>query len=64
MRGRVEPVHREDVTLAMELAYRHPIVSIRDLVHAAVMQRLGTNRTILTDTDFGRLEGNERLNPV
>ena len=48
----------------MELAYRHPIVSIRDLVHAAVMQRLGTNRTILTDTDFGRLEGNERLNPV
>ena len=39
MQGRIEPVHAEDVLLAAELADRHPGVSARDLVHAAVMQR-------------------------
>ena len=64
MRGRVEPVHGEDVTLAAELADRYPSVSARDLVHAAVIQRLGTNRTISADTDLNRLEGKGRLVPV
>ena len=64
MRGRVEPVHGEDVTLAAEFADRNSGVSARDLVHAAVMQRLGTNRIISADTDFDRLEGIERLDPT
>ena len=64
MRGRIEPVHAEDVTLAAELADRHPGVSARDLVHAAVMQRLGAGRIISADTDFDRLEGIDRLDPA
>ena len=64
MRGRVEPVHGEDVILATELADRHPGVSARDLVHTALMQRLGVVRVISADTDFDRLEGIERLDPA
>ena len=64
MRGRIEPVHGEDVTLAAELADRHPGVSARDLVHAAVMQRLGVDRIISADTDFDQLEGLDRLDPA
>ena len=64
MRGRIEPVHAEDVTLAAELADLHPGVSARDLVHAAVMQRLGADRIISADTDFDRLEGINRLDPA
>lgn len=64
MRGRIEPVHGEDVILATELADRHPGVSARDLVHAVVMQRLGVSRIISADTDFDRLESIDRLDPV
>ena len=42
----------------------HPDVSTRDLVHAAVMQRLGANRIISADTDFDRLTGIDRLDPA
>ena len=64
MPGRVEPVHTEDITLAAESAGRHPGVSARDLVHTAVMQRLGISRIISADTDFNRLEGIDRLDPA
>jgi predicted nucleic acid-binding protein len=64
MRGRIQPVHAEDVTLAAELADQNPEVSARDLVHAAVMQRLGVERIISADTDFDRLEGIDRLDPA
>ena len=64
MNGRIEPVHAEDVLSASRLADRHPGVSARDLVHAAVMQRLGTSRIISADTDFDRLTGIERLDPA
>ena len=64
MRGCIEPVHAEDVILASELADRHPGVSARDLVHAAVMQRLEVERIISADTDFDRLEGTGRLDPT
>ena len=63
MTGRIEPVHAEDVLSASELADRHPGVSARDLVHTAVMQRLGASRIISADTDFDRLEGIDRLDP-
>ena len=64
MSGRVEPVHAEDVTLAAELADRHPGVSARDLVHAAVMQRLGADHIISADTDFDRFGDIIRLDPA
>jgi predicted nucleic acid-binding protein len=64
MRGRIQPVHAEDVTLAAELADQNPEVSARDLVHAAVMRRLGVERIISADTDFDRLEGIDRLDPA
>ena len=64
MRGRIEAVHGDDVTLATELADLHPGVSARDLVHASVMQRLGIDRIVSADTDFDRLEGIDRLDPA
>ena len=64
MSGRVEPVLGQDVILATELADRHPGVSARDLVHAAVMRRLEVSRVISADTDFDRLEGIERMDPA
>ena len=63
LHGRIEPVHAEDVMSASELANDHPGVSARDLVHTAVMQRLGANRIISADTDFDRLQGIDRLGP-
>ena len=59
----IEPVHAEDVTLAAELADQHPEVSTRDLVHAAMMGRLGTDHIISADTGFDRLEGIDRPDP-
>lgn len=64
MHGRVEPVYANDVDAAAKLADRHPDVSARDLVHAAVMERLGANRIISADTDFDRLLGVTRLDPT
>ncbi|MDE2822988.1 MAG: type II toxin-antitoxin system VapC family toxin [Chloroflexota bacterium] len=64
MQGRIEPVHSEDILDASKLADRHPTVSARDLVHAAVMQRVGADRIISADTDFDQLEGIDRLDPT
>lgn len=64
MHGRIEPVHVEDVHLAATLADVHSGISARDLVHAAVMERLGTNLVISVDTDFDRLPGVTRLDPA
>ena len=64
MDGRVEPVLAEDILSASQLADRNPDVSARDLVHAAVMQRLGTNRIISADTDFDHVAGIDRLDPA
>ena len=64
MHDRIEPVHVEDIHLAATLADAHPGISARDLVHAAVMQRLGTNLIVSVDTDFDRLPGVTRLDPA
>ncbi len=64
MHGRVEPVHAKDVLIASGLADHQPNVSGRDLVHAAVMQRIGTGRIISADTDFDHLDHVERLDPA
>ena len=64
MHDRIEPVRERDIHLATRLADRHPDVSARDLVHAAVMQRLGADRIISADSDFDRLPGLTRLDPA
>ena len=64
MHDRIEPVVADDLSLAVRLADRHPGISTRDLVHAAVMQRLGTDRIVSSDTDFDCLPGVTRLDPA
>ena len=43
MQDRIEPVYEDDIHVAGSLADSHPEVSARDLVHTAVMQRLGVD---------------------
>ena len=64
MQERIEPVYAGDILAAANMADRHPGMSARDLVHAAVMQRLGAERIISADTDFDRLSGITRLDPM
>lgn len=63
MRNRIEPVHVTDIGLASALADDHPGIGARDLLHAAVMQRLGVQRIISADRDFDRLPVVIRLDP-
>lgn len=63
MNGRIEPFYVEDVQVAAALADQHPGISARDLLHAAVMRRLGVERIISADRDFDRLPGIIRLDP-
>ena len=62
--GRIEPVLADDVFWAIHLADHNPEVSSRDLLHAAVMRRLGSTRIVSADADFDRLPGIERLDPA
>lgn len=64
MHSRIEPIRGEDVQLAASLADHHPRMSSRDLIHAAVMQRLGSDRIVTADTDFDGLPGVTRLDPA
>ena len=63
MSGRIEPFFVRDIELAAALADRHPGISARDLLHAAVMRRLGVERIISADRDFDSLPGLTRLDP-
>ena len=64
LRGRIEPVYPDDVLDASQLADQVTQVSSRDLVHAAVMGRVGANLVISTDVDFDRIPGVRRLDPM
>ena len=64
MRGRVSPVTIDDVLATGRLANEHQDLSTRDLLHLAVMRRLGVNRVVTADADFGRVPGVIRLDPV
>lgn len=63
MEGRIESVHAEDVARAARMADDYPAVSSRDLVHAAVAQRVGVSRIISADAHFDLIPGVERLAP-
>ena len=64
MHDRIESIHEEDIHTAARLADLYPGISARDLVHAAVMQRLGADLIISADADFDRLPSVTRLNPA
>ena len=64
MRGRVSPVDIDDVLAAGRLATEHQDLSTRDLLHLAVMRRLGVTRIVTADADFGRAPGVIRLDPA
>ncbi len=63
MKGRVEPVLFEDVRRAANLADRLTL-DARDLLHAAIMQRVKVTRIISTDPGFDRIPGIQRLDPM
>ena len=64
MQGRIEPVYADDVILAAQMVERYPGIDARDLIHTAVMRRLGITRIISADTDFDRIDDVERLDPA
>lgn len=64
MADRVAPVHVADVQGAASLADAHQQLSSRDLLHAAVMQRLGLRQIISADTGFDSLPDIRRLDPA
>ena len=64
MQGRVSPVTIDDVLAAGLLANTHRGLSSRDLLHLAVMRRLGVARIVTADADFGRVPGIIRLDPA
>ena len=63
MADSTESIHAADVEQAAALADFHPILSGRDLLHLAVMNRLGATRIVTADTGFDRVSGIERLDP-
>ena len=64
MRGRVEPVYAEDVEGAARLASEYPGLQARDLLHLAVMGRIGATRIVSADVGFSRAPHVERLDPA
>ena len=64
IRERIEPIYAADVESAAELADGHARLSARDLLHVAVMNRLGLSRIVSTDSGFDELSGIERLDPA
>ncbi len=59
-----EPVAVADVREAVELADEHHDVAARDLLHAAVMRRVGADHLVTADRDFDRIRGVTRLLPA
>ena len=64
MVGRIEPVFIDDVSSAATLTSLNPRLSARDLIHLALMQRVGATRIITADRDFDSVAGIQRLDPV
>jgi uncharacterized protein len=61
MAGHIEPILPQDAQLAANLVDAHPRLDARDLIHLAVMHRLGAIRIVTTDGDFKDIPGIERL---
>ena len=61
MQGRIEPIYADDTHFAAHMVGKYPGVSSRDLIHAAVMHRLGTPYIISADTKLDQIPGIRRL---
>ena len=59
----IESVHAEDVVRAASLASEYQRLSARDLLHLAVMLRIGADRIITADRDFDSVPLLRRLDP-
>ena len=64
MARRIELVRVSDIGVASALADDHSNMRARDLLHVAVMRRLGVERIVSADRDFDRFPGVTRLDPV
>src|SRR5205823_2890315 len=64
MAGRIEPIYALDVSAAAALVDRHATLSARDLLHLAVMRRLGVRQIVTADGEFDGLLSVERLDPA
>ncbi len=64
MRGRTEAMLVEDVERAAQLATAYPSMSARDLIHVAVIQRVGATHIVSADADFDVVDSIERLDPL
>jgi predicted nucleic acid-binding protein len=64
MSGRIEAMLAEDVDRAAQLATAYPLLSARDLIHVAVIQRVGATHIVSADTDFDTVDSIERLDPL
>ena len=62
--GRIAPVLDTDVARAAALADDYPRLSARDLLHVAVMRRLGAARIASADRDFDAASGIRRPDPA
>jgi uncharacterized protein len=62
--GHVEPMHASDVEQAASFAATYQRLSARDLVHLAVMQRVGSQHIVTADGDFDGIEHIQRLDPA
>lgn len=60
----VEPVYGSDVLVAAQLASANSSLQARDLVHLAVMNRLGITAIVSSDRAFDRVQGIARLDPL
>jgi len=64
MGDRVEPIYGGDIEQAASLADQNLGLSSRDLVHVAVMARVGADRIVSADRGFDRLRDLTRLDPA
>ena len=64
MYGRVSSVAIDDVLAAGQLARTHRGLSTRDLLHLAVMHRLGVTCIVTADADFDKVPGIIRMDPA
>ena len=62
--GRIEPVYGLDILAAAELAADNRSLQARDLVHLAVMARLGISSIVSADRAFDQVRGVTRLDPL
>lgn len=64
MRDRIEPMYPEDVERVAALVDTQPGLSARDLVHLAVMMRIGAVRIVTADHGFDGIAQAQRLDPA